>query len=145
MRDSHLVAVDISELGISEYAFSLFVSGHPRDAIRHEAQDLLNELQEKIGRDDIDGQNLIEIALRDDRPILQFSERSTPRERDEHASLRFLLLGVIRGVRNVYSHDVRTGVSEVDAALWLGLLGRLRGQLERTYLVSVGPDEDSGD
>ena len=139
------VTIQISDLGISDYALSLFESGYPRDAIRHEAQDLLNELQQRIGRDDIDGQTLIEIALKDDKPILEFNQRSTPKERDEHASLRLLLLGVKRAVRNVYSHDVRTDVSTLEATIWLGLLGRLRGQLERTYLLSVGPESQTAD
>ena len=145
MTQAEQVTIDVSALGISEYALRLFVGGFPRDAIRHEAQDLLNELQERVGRDDIDGQTLIEIALKDDRPILAINERSNPRERDEHAALRLLLLGVTRGVRNVYSHDIREEVTQLDAAIWLGLLGRLRRQVEDAFLVSAGPALTSND
>lgn len=144
MNQVEQVTIDVSDLGISQHALDLFVGGFPRDAIRHEVQDLLNELQERVGRDDIDGQTLIELSLKDDRPILAINERSNPRERDEHAALRFLLLGVTRGIRNVYSHHVREEVTERDAAIWLGLLGKLRRQVEETFVVSArhGAKED---
>ena len=139
------VVIDVAESGVSAYAISLFASGHPRDAIRHETQDLLNELQERTERDDLDGYDLVGWALNDKNPILAFNERSTMRERDEHSALRLLLMGVTRGVRNRYSHDVRAEVTREEAAIWLGLLGRLRGQLEQTYRVSLTPESEPED
>ncbi len=45
--------------------------------------------------------------------------------------LRFLLLGVTAGVRNIYTYDFRAAVTKEDAALWLGLMGKLRAQIEQ--------------
>ena len=135
MSTAHEVAIDVRELGVSEHAVDLFADGYYRDAVRHEAQDLLLELKERTREDNVKELDLINKTFRDDQPILAFNERSNPGERDEHASFRLLFLGVARGVRNVYSHDVRSEVSAVDAITWLALMGRLRRQLAKAYTV----------
>lgn len=135
MSNEHEVTLDVSELGISEYGLSLFASGHPRDAIRHETQDLLNQLQRRTGRHELDGQDLVQAALADKDPIVAFNELRSRRDRDEHAAVRLLLLGMVRGFRNVYSHNVSIDVSTQDGVVWLGVLGQLRRQIERAEQV----------
>ncbi len=134
------VVINLAEAGVSEYALSLFTSGFPRDAIRHEAQDLLNELQLRSGRIDIDGVNLVQAAYADKQPLLEINARSTDREQNEHAALRHLLVGIVRGVRNIYSHDTSEIVTREDAAIWLGLMGKLRVQLRRSVKVKPAPE-----
>ncbi len=137
------VTIDISEVGVSDYALSLFMSGFPRDAVRHEAQDLLNEIQQRSGEVDLDGVRLIHVAFPDKQPLLEFNERGTDREQNDHAAFRHLMIGVVRGVRNVYSHNVGEEVTREDAAIWLGLMGKLRAQLLRSRRVETGPDDAS--
>ena len=122
--------IDVAELGIGEQALNLFVDGFPREAIRHEAQDLLIELEERCDRQDMHGYDLVQHALADRSPLLALSALETLRDRDEHAAFRHLFLAVVRGVRNVYSHDVRSEVSEFDAVFWFAVMGRLRHQLD---------------
>ena len=143
MSDEHYVAIDVTALGVSEYTLSLFLSGHPRDAIRHEAQDLLNELQEQTKRQDLDGPDLVQAALADNDPLVAFSERRTRRERNEHAGTRFLLLGMVRGFRNPYSHDVRIAVTQEEAVIWLGVLGTVRRQLELAREFAAASNSES--
>ena len=136
MSSNSEVTIDVRELGVSDHAVNLFLDRYYRDAIRHEAQDLLQELKERtqdVGMKEFD---LVERTFRDKDPPFAFNERSTPQERDEHAAFRLLFLGVTRGVRNVYAHDVRREVSQLDAFIWLGLLGRLRRQLAMVYSVA---------
>ena len=129
------VTFDLSEQPISAHAVSLFVSGFYREAIRHEAQDLLNEIRERSGNDALDGQRLIQAVLADRNPSLALNDRENRQEQNLHASLRYLMLGVTAGVRNVYTHDVRGEVVREDAALWLVLMGQLREQIERLEVV----------
>lgn len=136
MNDDSDVAFTLAEMSITSHARSLFASGFHRDAIRHEAQDLLTEIADRSGRDDLNGQSLVQSVLADDKPSLAFNERQTAKERNEHASLRYLMLGVTTGVRNIYSHDVRSIVPRDEAALWLLLMSRLRQQIERLDNVS---------
>lgn len=132
MTAEHQTVIDVRELGISDYALSLYTTGHPRDVIRHETQDLLNELQERSGRKDLDGQDLVQAALADSNPLIRVNDLQTGSDRDEHAATRFLLLGMVRGFRNQYSHDVRIEVGREEAAIWLGVLGSLRRRLGPT-------------
>ena len=141
MTTASEVVFSISTLNITRHAGSLFASGYHRDAIRHEAQDLLTEIADRSGRDDLEGQSLVQSVLADNGPSLAFNERRTTRERNEHASFRHLMLGVTTGVRNIYSHDVRSEVSRDDAALWLALMAKLRDQIERLDRV---PGDASG-
>lgn len=140
MATGSQVVFDLDDLNISSHAESLFANGYHRDAIRHEAQDLLTEIADRSGRTDMDGQSLVQSVLADDKPALAFNERRTARQRNEHASFRYLLLGITTGVRNIYSHDVRSDVSRDEAAMWLALMGRLRNQVERLDSVSVSAD-----
>ncbi len=74
------------------------------------------------------------------------NDRSTPLERDEQAGLRFLMLGVtrgIRGIRNVLTHDTERAVSVQDGAVWLGLIGFLHDQLDLASRVAP-PDGRGG-
>ena len=130
------VRFDISQQRISANAVSLFVNGFYREAIRHEAQDLLNEIRERSGQEDLDGQRLVQAVLADRNPFLAFNDRETRQEQNLHASLRYLMLGVTAGVRNVYTHDVRSEVAKDDAAMWLVLMGQLRIQIERLDVVT---------
>ena len=130
------VTLDISQQRISANAVSLFVNGFYREAIRHEAQDLLNEIRERSGQEDLDGQRLVQAVLADRNPFLAFNDRETRQEQNLHASLRYLMLGVMAGVRNVYTHDVRSEVAKDDAAMWLVLMGQLRTQIERLDVVT---------
>ena len=130
------VTFDISQQRISANAVSLFVNGFYREAIRHEAQDLLNEIRERSGQEDLDGQRLVQAVLADRNPFLAFNDRETRQEQNLHASLRYLMPGVTSGVRNVYTHDVRSEVAKDDAAMWLVLMGQLRTQIERLDVVT---------
>lgn len=137
------VLLKIAVQGLSDDAVSLFENGFHRDAIRHEAQDLLMELADRSGRPELEGQNLIQAVLSDKSPVLALSDLSTAKQRNQHAALRHLLLGVTTGIRNVYSHDVRTEVTYDEAAMWLSMMARLRDQIEQLDVPSAfgEPDE----
>ena len=135
------ITFDVSQLGISSHAVSLFVSEFYRDALRHEAQDLLNDLRDRSGRLHLDGQNLVQTVLSDRNPALALNDRETRNEQNQHASLCYLMLAVTTGVRNIYTHDVEAEVSREDAAIWLTLMGRLRGQVSRLEVVDSAPDD----
>ena len=68
---------------------------------------------------------------------MAFNDRETRQEQNLHASLRYLMPGVTAGVRNVYTHDVRSEVAKDDAAMWLVLMGQLLTQIERARRCHV--------
>ena len=133
--------IHIGELAISQHARNLFRDGYPREAVRHEAQRLLNRLQSRADLPNIDGQALVERAFSEQDPILILNPRSTALERDVQAGFRHLTIGVTRGVRNVLMHDIEGEVSEADGAIWLGLIGLLHQQLDAAYLAEGEPHD----
>lgn len=139
--DADLVEVEFTQISLSEYAQNLRRDGYHREAVRHEAQRLLNRLSVLADRPDLDGQALVQHALADKSPVLALNTRATPIERDEHAALRHLLLGVTCGVRNVLSHDVEREVPLRDGIVWLGLIGWLHERLDE--LEQLEPDADA--
>ena len=139
--DADLVEVDFTQISLSEHAQNLRRDGYYRDAVRHEAQRLLNRLRVLADLPDLDGQVLVQHALADKSPVLALNTRATPIERDEHAGLRYLVLGVTRGVRNVLTHDVEREVSLHDSIVWLGLIGWLHERLDE--LEQLEPHADA--
>ena len=89
-----------------------------------------------VGGLNLDGQTLVQSVLASDQATPAFDERQTAKDRNQHASLRHLLLGVTTGVQDIYSHDVPSEVSREEAAMWLALLGRLHDQIEQLQNVS---------
>lgn len=83
-----------------------FVSGHRSDAIRAAFQAVNNRVRKMggISGDVDDGQALMGEAFKDKTAILQMTDRTTGPEKDEHAGLRFLAMGGMRGLRNPRSH-----------------------------------------
>ena len=128
--DSGDAAIPLAQLAISDHARSLYRDGYAHEAVRHEAQRLLN----------MDGQPLIERALSEQDPVLILNPRATALERDEQAGFRHLVIGVTRGVRNVLTHDIDREVSLEDGAIWLGLLSLLHQQLDAAYLAESESD-----
>ena len=130
MTASLFVTLDIRELGISERALELYVAGFTREALLHDAQDLLMELRDRVDVPDMSDNTLVEAALQDKSPLLTINGRKTAVERNQHAAFRHMFLAVTRGVRNVFAHDVRREVSEREAVRWLMVMGHLRSELE---------------
>lgn len=139
--DDDLVEVDFTQISLSEHAQNLRRDGYYREAVRHEAQRLLNRLCVLADLPELDGQVLVQHALADKSPVLALNTRATPIERDEHAGLRYLVLGVTRGVRNVLTHDIEREVSLRDSIVWLGLIGWLHERLDE--LEQLEPHADA--
>lgn len=82
-----------------------FVNGQRSDAIRASFQAVNNRVRKMTGITGVaDGQGLVGKAFEDDNPSLQMSDLKSDSERDEHAGLRFLAMGGMRGLRNPRSH-----------------------------------------
>ena len=139
--DADRVEVNFAQLPLSQHARNLHRDGFYRDAVRHESQRLLNRLRVLADLPDLDGQALVERALADRSPALALNSRATQIERDEHAGLRHLILGVTRGVRNVVTHEIEREVSLRDSIIWLGLIGWLHERLDE--LEQLEPHADA--
>ena len=135
------VQIDVSRL--AEHTERLWRSGFLREAVRHEAELLLMRVADLADLPDLYGQSLIARALNEKNPVLAVTPRSTRMEQDLHASVFFLALTVVRGARNVYTHDVVTPVEPNEAAMWLAALQHLNEQLDQVdHIASAEPADD---
>lgn len=82
-----------------------FVNGHRSDSIRAAFQAVNNRVRKMSGITDVDdGQALVAKAFEDKNPTLRMTDLNTVADKDEHAGLRFLAMGGMRGLRNPRSH-----------------------------------------
>lgn len=130
-----LLAVELELPYISDHCRKLFLDGYFREAVRHEAELVLTNVKSSAERPDLDGQPLISAALSEKAPILSVNERQTKQEQNEHAGFLHLALAVVRGARNIYTHDVVTEVPREQAVFWLAVLNQLNALLIRAYRV----------
>lgn len=140
-RESYMVG-DL--YGLPDSARALYQSGFYNQAVREAAQAFVNEVKAKSGRDDLDGQALMQHVFSDQSPGLAFSPRNTVVQRDEHDGFRFLALGVARGIRNVLTHDLSPRHDAVRAFEWLVFISAMRRQLDLSYRVSGVPPGGDG-
>ena len=123
------VQIDISRL--DERTERLWRDGYLGEAVRREAELLLIRVADLAGMPDLYGQPLIARVLNERTPALSITPRSTRTERDRHAAAFFLALAIVRGARNVYTHDVLTPVEPNEAAMWLAALQHMNEQLDQ--------------
>jgi len=101
-----------------------FVNGHPSDAIRNAFVALNNRVRKMSAiTDDVDdGQALMGEAFKQQNPVLRMTDLGTVPEKDEHAGLRFLAMGGMRGMRNPRSHDDQDWWTDSDVGFVLEAL-----------------------
>jgi uncharacterized protein (TIGR02391 family) len=84
---------------------SRFVNGQRSDSIRAAFQAVNNRIRKMSGITDVDdGQALAARAFEDKNPTLRMTDLNTVPDKDEHAGVRFLAMGGMRGLRNPRSH-----------------------------------------
>ncbi len=141
-EEAALPAVTIDDLNLgSDRAVRLFRAGYYEEAVQRAAQALLNEIKRLTKREDLEGENLLNHAFSAQAPLLEFSERLTPLEQDEHDGFRYLGLGMTRYLRNIVTHSEKVRYDERKALLWLGFISALREDLQLARPVSPGPDD----
>ena len=134
------ITIDDLEVG-SERALALFRDGFYDEAVQRAAQALLNDLKERIGRDDLDGEVLFNQAFSAQHPILQFTDRATRLERDQHDGFRYLGIGMTRYLRNIVTHSEEAEFDGRRALLWLAFISALREDLQLARPVPPPPGD----
>lgn len=135
------ITIDDLDVG-SERALALFRDGFYDEAVQRAAQALLNDLKQRAGRDDLEGEVLFNQAFSAQNPILQFTDRATRLERDQHDGFRYLGIGMTRYLRNVVTHSDDPQYDARKALLWLAFISALREDLQLARPVPPDPDEE---
>ena len=128
-------------------SIKLYKGGYFDEAVRKAAQRFVNRIKEGLGLSDLDGAALIERSFSNKTPLLVFNDRETPTERNEHDGFRHLAVGMVRGLRNVLSHEDNYGLTAATALEWLAFISAMHRRLDNTRQVATDQPElrnDSG-
>ncbi len=116
-------------------ASRLFEDGHYDEAVRKASQRFVNRVQELADRPDLDGVALMNKSFSDKSPLLEFNDRETLIERDEHNGYRFLTVGLTQAVRNVVTHHDNYGLGPVSAFEWLAFISAMHRRLDQAQQI----------
>lgn len=91
---------------IATVVTDLYENRHYADAVLRGTIALKNYVQEKSGRDDLDGAPLMRTVFSRNSPILAFNDLSDQTAQDEQEGMMHLFEGVMLGIRNPRAHDI---------------------------------------
>ncbi|MCY4369668.1 MAG: TIGR02391 family protein [bacterium] len=117
-------------------SIGLYRDGYYDEAVRKASQRFINRIAERAGRPDLDGAALIQKSFSDEKPLLEFNDRKTIQERNEHDGFRFLAVGLARGVRNLITHADEYGLTSVTALEWMAFISALHRRLDEARQVT---------
>lgn len=118
-------------------AWGLYCDEYYDEAVRKASQRFANRAKELTNRPDLDGSALMEQAFSAQSPLLEFSDRGTMIERDEHDGYRFLAVGLTRALRNVLSHTDSYGLDQNSALEWLTFISAMHRRLDQAQQVTA--------
>lgn len=121
-----------SEVGIAN---GLFMDGYYDEAVRKASQRFVNRVQELADRPDLDGVGLMNNSFSENSPLLEFNDRNTVIERDEHNGFRFLAVGLTRAIRNVVTHHDNYGFGATSALEWLAFMSAMHRRLDQAQQI----------
>lgn len=111
------------------------MDGYYDEAVRKASQRFVNRVQELADRPDLDGVGLISKSFSEKSPILEFNDRETLIERDEHNGYRFLAVGLTQAVRNVVTHHDSYGLNFARALEWLAFISAMHRRLDEAQQI----------
>lgn len=117
-------------------SMGLYRDGYFDEAVRKASQRFINRIAERAGRPDLDGAALIQKSFSDDKPLLEFNDRETIHERNEHDGFRFLAVGLARGVRNLVTHSDEYGLTSITALEWMAFISAMHRRLDEARQVT---------
>jgi uncharacterized protein (TIGR02391 family) len=90
---------------IAAVATELYKDGHYSEAIFNASKALINFVQEKSQRLDLDGTSLMTTVFSKNKPILVFNDLNDQSDRDEQEGMMHLFMGAALGIRNPRGHS----------------------------------------
>ena len=116
-------------------SIGLYQDGHYDEAVRRASQRFINRIRERSGRLDLDGTAVIENSFSSQTPMLEFNDRKTPTERNEHDGFRHMAVGLVRGLRNVLSHEDDYKLTATTALEWMAFISAMHRRLDEARQV----------
>jgi uncharacterized protein (TIGR02391 family) len=109
---------------IRDVSRDLFMDGHHWDAVFAASKALLNFVQERSGRHDLDGAALVREVFSRKSAILSFNDLTNQTEQDEQEGMMHLFEGAVLAIRNPGGHSFPEGSAQraIEYISFLSLL-----------------------
>jgi uncharacterized protein (TIGR02391 family) len=119
---------------IATVTAELYRNGHYSEAIFSASKALNNFVQERSGKYDLDGSNLMTTVFNKNSPILVFNSLNDQSDLDEQQGMMHLFQGAVLGVRNPRGHSFLDDSPE-EALEFIGFLSLLANRVEKARLM----------
>lgn len=85
------------------------------------------------------GTGLMNQAFSENSALLQFNDRETLIERDEHNGYRFPEVGLTHAARSVVTHHDHYGLDDCGAFEWLAFISAMHRRLDQARQIPKPP------
>ena len=109
--------------------------GHYDDAVQRLLKRFVNRVQSWQTVLISTGVGLMNKAFSHKSPLLEFNDRETLIERDEHDGYRFLAVGLTQALRNVLTHHDNYGLEAVPALEWMAFISAMHRRLDQAQQI----------
>jgi len=108
----------------------LFRNGHFNEAVRKALERFEKAIQDAIGDHKTFGRDLMAKAFGGNQPPISLNDLKTANDRSEQEGFKFLTMGAMSGMRNLYSHGDVEQMSAMDAVERLAFVSLLFKRVE---------------
>ncbi len=109
----------------------LFRDGHFNEAVRKALERFEKTIQDALGEHAKPGRDLMAKAFGGNTPLIALNNLKTANDRSEQEGFKFLTMGAMSGMRNLYSHGDVAQMSAMDAIERLAFVSLLFKRVEK--------------
>jgi len=116
----------------------MFRDGHFNEAVRKALERFEKAIQDALGDHQTFGRDLMAKAFGGESPPIRLNELKTANDRSEQEGFKFLTMGAMSGMRNLYSHGDVGQMGAMDAIERLAFVSFLFKRVEQARARSTG-------
>jgi uncharacterized protein (TIGR02391 family) len=138
-KEEILFSEVVTEPEIVEVARDLFVSGFYNQAVMEAFKALDLYIQDKVGRSDLSGTELMQLTFSTSKPLLSWTKRKTLSEQNEQKGYQFIYSGSFLGIRSPCTHAKEWIDDDQDALDVILLAQHLLRKAKTAALEKLAP------
>lgn len=123
---------------LSDDVAEMFRGGHFNEAVRKALERFEKKIQDAVGDHRTIGRDLMAKAFGGDLPPIALNALATGNDRSEQEGFKFLTMGAMSGMRNLYSHGDVGQMSVTDAIERLAFVSLLFKRVEQARAKGSG-------
>lgn len=116
----------------------MFRDGHFNEAVRKALERFEKRIQDAVGDQRTIGRDLMAKAFGGEPPPIRLNALGTGNDRSEQEGFKFLTMGAMSGMRNLYSHGDIAQMSAMDALERLGFVSLLFKRVDSALASRAG-------